>query len=139
MEFRVVLFRSYCRCVACVGGGRFLISGVRSQVRALPPARRVRECGSARPSAALAWPPEGRTPKMTDVVIAGAARPAVGSFNGSLSSLPASQLGAVAIREAMKRAKVAAAEVDEAIMGQILIAGRSEGHPSELQSLMRQS
>src|SRR3546814_18531023 len=114
MEFRVVLFRSYCRCVACVGGGRFLISGVRSQVRALPPARRVRECGSARPSAALAWPPEGRTPKMTDVVIAGAARTAVGSFNGSLSSLPASQLGAVAIREAMQRAKVAAAEVDEA-------------------------
>src|SRR3546814_14308816 len=63
---------------------------------------------------------------MTDVVIAGAARTAVGSFNGSLSSLPASQLGAVAIREAMQRAKVAAAEVDEAIMGQILIAGAGQ-------------
>src|SRR3546814_20183738 len=66
---------------------------------------------------------------MTDVVIAGAARTAVGSFNGSLSSLPASQLGAVAIREAMQRAKVAAAEVDEAIMGQILIAGAGQ-HPA---------
>src|SRR3546814_16118112 len=106
MEFRVVLFRSYCRCVACVGGGRVLISGLRSKVRARPPAWRVRECGSARPSAALAWPPEGRTPKMTDVVIAGAARTAVGSFNGSLSSLPASQLGPVATREAIDLTRV---------------------------------
>jgi len=63
---------------------------------------------------------------MTDVVIAGAARTPVGTFNGSLSSLPASQLGAVAIKEAMKRAKVEAAEVDEAIMGQILIAGQGQ-------------
>jgi acetyl-CoA C-acetyltransferase len=63
---------------------------------------------------------------MTDVVIAGAARTPVGAFNGSLSSLPASQLGAVAIKEAMKRAKVEAAEVDEAIMGQILIAGQGQ-------------
>jgi acetyl-CoA C-acetyltransferase len=63
---------------------------------------------------------------MTDVVIAGAARTPVGAFNGSLSSLPASQLGAVAIKEAMKRAKIEAAEVDEAIMGQILIAGQGQ-------------
>jgi acetyl-CoA C-acetyltransferase len=63
---------------------------------------------------------------MTDVVIAGAARTPVGAFNGSLSSVPASQLGAVAIKEAMKRAKVEAAEVDEAIMGQILIAGQGQ-------------
>jgi acetyl-CoA C-acetyltransferase len=63
---------------------------------------------------------------MTDVVVAGAARTPVGAFNGSLSSLPASQLGAVAIKEAMKRAKVEAAEVDEAIMGQILIAGQGQ-------------
>jgi len=63
---------------------------------------------------------------MTDVVIAGAARTPVGSFNGSLASLPASQLGAVAIKEAMKRAKVEAGEVDEAILGQILTAGTGQ-------------
>jgi acetyl-CoA C-acetyltransferase len=63
---------------------------------------------------------------MTDVVIAGAARTPVGSFNGSLSSLPASHLGALAIKEAMKRAKVEAAEVDEAILGQILTAGTGQ-------------
>jgi acetyl-CoA C-acetyltransferase len=63
---------------------------------------------------------------MTDVVIAGAARTPVGAFSGSLSSVPASHLGAVAIREAMKRAKVEAAEVDEAVLGQILTAGAGQ-------------
>jgi acetyl-CoA C-acetyltransferase len=63
---------------------------------------------------------------MTDVVIAGAARTPVGTFNGSLSSVSASHLGAVAIKEAMKRAKVDAAEVDEAVLGQILTAGAGQ-------------
>ncbi|GAB4394308.1 MAG: acetyl-CoA C-acetyltransferase [Kiloniellaceae bacterium] len=63
---------------------------------------------------------------MTDVVIAGAARTPVGSFSGALSSVPASYLGAVAIKEAMKRAKVEASEVDEAVMGQILTAGAGQ-------------
>ncbi|MGF1629075.1 MAG: acetyl-CoA C-acetyltransferase [Kiloniellaceae bacterium] len=63
---------------------------------------------------------------MTDVVIAGAARTPVGAFSGALSSVPASHLGAVAIKEAMKRAKVEAAEVDEAILGQILTAGAGQ-------------
>ena len=63
---------------------------------------------------------------MTDIVIAGAARTPVGAFNGSLSSVPASYLGTVAIQEAMKRAKVEAEEVDEAIMGQILTAGTGQ-------------
>ncbi|MEQ8355367.1 MAG: acetyl-CoA C-acetyltransferase [Kiloniellaceae bacterium] len=63
---------------------------------------------------------------MTDVVIAGAARTPVGSFSGSLSSVSASHLGAVAIKEAMKRAKVEAADVDEAILGQILTAGTGQ-------------
>src|SRR3546814_14607787 len=48
------------------------------------------------------------------------------SFNGSLSSLAASKLGALAIKEALKRAKVEAAEVDEAILGQILTAGQGQ-------------
>jgi len=63
---------------------------------------------------------------MTDIVIAGAARTAVGAFNGGLSSVPASYLGTAAIQEAMKRAKVDAAEVDEAILGQILTAGAGQ-------------
>ena len=42
---------------------------------------------------------------MTEIIIASAARTPVGSFNGSLSSLPAHELGKVAIAEAMKRAQ----------------------------------
>ena len=43
---------------------------------------------------------------MTDIVIAGAVRTAIGAFSGGLSSVPASTLGTAAIVEAMKRAKV---------------------------------
>ncbi|MGI9493272.1 MAG: acetyl-CoA C-acetyltransferase, partial [Geminicoccaceae bacterium] len=63
---------------------------------------------------------------MTDVVIASAARTPVGAFNGGLASLPASELGAVAIKEAMIRAKVEPGEVDEAVLGQILTAGTGQ-------------
>ena len=70
-----------------------------------------------------------------DIVIVGAARTPVGSFNGALSSLPAHELGAIAIKAALTRAKIEAAEVEEVILGQILTAGqRSEEHTSELQS-----
>ena len=60
---------------------------------------------------------------MTDIVIASAARTPVGAFNGGLSSVPASYLGTVAVREALKRAEVDPSEVDEVILGQILTAG----------------
>ncbi|HEX2112974.1 MAG TPA: acetyl-CoA C-acetyltransferase [Alphaproteobacteria bacterium] len=63
---------------------------------------------------------------MTEVVIAAAARTPVGSFNGSLSSVPAHYLGTTAIVEAMKRAKVEAGDVSEVIMGQILAAGAGQ-------------
>lgn len=63
---------------------------------------------------------------MTDVVIASAARTPVGAFLGGLSGLPASDLGALAIREALSRAGVAAADVDEVILGQILTAGAGQ-------------
>ncbi|MCK6449532.1 MAG: acetyl-CoA C-acetyltransferase [Alphaproteobacteria bacterium] len=63
---------------------------------------------------------------MTEIVIAGATRTAIGAFSGGLSSVPASTLGTAAIVEAMKRAKVAAGEVDEVIMGQILTAGQGQ-------------
>jgi acetyl-CoA C-acetyltransferase len=62
--------------------------------------------------------------KEEDIVIVSAARTPVGSFNGALSSLPAHALGEVAIKAALERAKVAPADVDEVIMGQVLPAGQ---------------
>ena len=63
---------------------------------------------------------------MTEVVIAGAARTPVGAFSGGLSTVAASYLGTVAIKAALERAKTDAAEVDEAILGQILTAGTGQ-------------
>ena len=62
----------------------------------------------------------------TDVVIVSAARTAVGSFNGSFANTPAHELGAAAIKAALERASVAAADVDEVILGQILAAGEGQ-------------
>jgi acetyl-CoA C-acetyltransferase len=61
-----------------------------------------------------------------DIVIVGAARTPVGSFNGSLSSLPAHALGQVAIDAALSRAGVEKNSVSEVIMGQILNAGQGQ-------------
>ena len=63
---------------------------------------------------------------MTDIVIAAAVRTPVGSFNGSLSTLPASDLGTIVINEALKRAGVDAADVSEVIMGQVLTAAQGQ-------------
>ncbi|PWV98200.1 acetyl-CoA acetyltransferase [Hoeflea marina] len=60
------------------------------------------------------------------IVIASAARTAVGSFNGVFSNVPAHELGAAAIRGALERAGVDAADVDEVIMGQVLSAGEGQ-------------
>ncbi|MBU1211658.1 MAG: acetyl-CoA C-acetyltransferase [Alphaproteobacteria bacterium] len=60
------------------------------------------------------------------IVIASAARTPVGSFNGSLASLPAHELGKIAIQAAMERAGVAPADVSEVIMGQVLAAGAGQ-------------
>ncbi|PZN94827.1 MAG: acetyl-CoA C-acetyltransferase [Hyphomicrobiales bacterium] len=62
----------------------------------------------------------------TDIVIVSAARTAVGAFNGAFANTPAHDLGAAAIKEALIRAKVEGAEVDEVIMGQILTAGHGQ-------------
>ena len=61
-----------------------------------------------------------------DIVIVGAARTPVGAFNGAFANTPAHELGATAIKAALSRAKVDAAEVDEVIMGQILTAGQGQ-------------
>jgi acetyl-CoA C-acetyltransferase len=61
-----------------------------------------------------------------EIVIAAAARTPIGSFNGALAGVPAHDLGKIVITEALKRAKVDAADVDEVIMGQILSAGAGQ-------------
>jgi acetyl-CoA C-acetyltransferase len=61
-----------------------------------------------------------------DIVIVGAARTPVGAFNGVFGSLPAHELGRVAITAALERAGVEGARVSEVIMGQILSAGQGQ-------------
>jgi acetyl-CoA C-acetyltransferase len=70
----------------------------------------------------------------TTIVIASAARTPVGSFNGSLGAVPAHELGKVAIKAALDRAGVAAGDVSEVILGQILTAGHGQ-NPARQASL----
>ena len=62
----------------------------------------------------------------TDVVIAAASRTAIGAFNGALSSVPAHVLGVAVIKDLLARSKVAAGEIDEVILGQVLAAGAGQ-------------
>ncbi|HZC16540.1 MAG TPA: acetyl-CoA C-acetyltransferase [Caulobacteraceae bacterium] len=64
---------------------------------------------------------------MSKVVIVSAARTPVGAFNGALASLPAHALGAIAIRAALERGGVSAAEVDEVVLGHVLQAAEGQG------------
>src|SRR5438270_4818712 len=61
-----------------------------------------------------------------DVVIVSATRTPVGAFNGAFASLPAHELGKVAIKAALDRAGVEAPRVSEVIMGQILTAAQGQ-------------
>jgi acetyl-CoA C-acetyltransferase len=63
---------------------------------------------------------------MTDVVIASGARTPVGSFTGAFANVPAHDLGTVAIKAALERARVAPSEVSEVVLGQILTAGQGQ-------------
>ena len=63
---------------------------------------------------------------MEDIVIVSAVRTAVGKFGGSLAKIPATELGAIVIKEALARAKVDPAQVSEVIMGQVLAAGAGQ-------------
>jgi|SRR5437899_1440226 len=60
------------------------------------------------------------------IVVASAARTAVGSFNGSFAATPAHELGALVIKELLARAGVEAGEVDEVILGQVLTAAQGQ-------------
>ncbi|MCF2904701.1 acetyl-CoA C-acetyltransferase [Octadecabacter sp. CECT 8868] len=63
---------------------------------------------------------------MTNVVIASAARTAVGSFGGSFASTPAHDLGAAVLKEVVARAGIDASEVSETILGQVLTAAQGQ-------------
>ncbi len=70
-----------------------------------------------------------------EIVIVGAARTAVGAFNGAFANIPAHELGAAVITAALQRAKVQPEEVDEVILGQVLTAG--EGQNPARQAAMK--
>jgi len=61
-----------------------------------------------------------------EIVVVGAARTAVGSFNGAFANTPAHELGASTIKALLQRANVDPADVDEVILGQILTAGAGQ-------------
>ncbi|MDB5899175.1 MAG: Acetyl-CoA C-acetyltransferase-like protein [Ramlibacter sp.] len=63
---------------------------------------------------------------MEDIVIVSAVRTAVGKFGGSLAKIPATELGAIVIKEALARARIDPAQVSEVIMGQVLAAGAGQ-------------
>ncbi|MBI3005036.1 MAG: thiolase family protein [Ignavibacteriales bacterium] len=63
---------------------------------------------------------------MNEVVIAGACRTPIGSFMGSLSSIPAPKLGAIVVEEAIRRAGIKKPDVQEVIMGNVLTAGEGQ-------------
>jgi acetyl-CoA C-acetyltransferase len=64
---------------------------------------------------------------MRDVVIVSAVRTALGTFGGTLSNTPATELGAIVIKEALSRAGLKGEQVDEVIMGNVLQAGLGQG------------
>ena len=65
-------------------------------------------------------------PASNAIVVASAARTAVGSFNGAFAATPAHELGAAVIRELLTRAGVEAGEVNEVILGQVLTAAQGQ-------------
>ena len=58
-----------------------------------------------------------------EIVLAGACRTALGKFGGSLTNTPAVELGAIVIKEAIRRAGIKPEDVDEVLMGNVLQAG----------------
>ncbi|MET0847907.1 MAG: acetyl-CoA C-acetyltransferase [Pseudomonas sp.] len=63
---------------------------------------------------------------MNEVVIVAATRTAIGSFQGALSAIPATELGAAVIRRLLEEAGVDGAQIDEVILGQVLTAGSGQ-------------
>ena len=63
---------------------------------------------------------------MTEAVIVAAARTAIGKFGGTLAKIPAPELGAIVIKEVLRRVNLAPEQVDEVILGQVLTAGSGQ-------------
>ena len=63
---------------------------------------------------------------MTEIIIAAAARTAVGNFNGGLSTVPAHELGATVVRALLEKTHVDPLEVSDVILGQVLTAGQGQ-------------
>lgn len=68
----------------------------------------------------------GRAKAPRDVVVLAAARTPIGSFQGALAPVPAAELGGAAVREAVKRAGVAAEDVGEVLLGNVVGAGQGQ-------------
>lgn len=64
--------------------------------------------------------------KETEAVILSAARTPIGKFQGALSSVPATELGATAVRAALERAEISSEEIEEVIMGNVVQAGEGQ-------------
>ena len=71
---------------------------------------------------------------MQDVVIVAATRTAVGSFQGSLATIPAVDLGAAVIRQLLAQTGLDGSLVDEVILGQVLTAGAGQNPARRLPS-----
>ncbi|QEC52989.1 acetyl-CoA C-acetyltransferase [Anseongella ginsenosidimutans] len=69
---------------------------------------------------------------MEEVIIAGAARTPIGSFGGSLSSLSATRLGAIAVKAAVERAGISPEQVQELFMGNVLTAGEGQAPATQV-------
>src|SRR5512137_472771 len=63
------------------------------------------------------------SPQRREVFIVGGARTPIGKFQGTLAGIPAPELGATAVREAVKRAGVALEKIDEVMVGNVVTAG----------------
>src|SRR6185503_16573583 len=68
----------------------------------------------------------GTMPRMSDAFILSSARTPIGKFGGGLSTVPATQLGAIAIRAAVDRSGIAPEKIDEVFMGQVIQAGAGQ-------------
>src|SRR6476660_10257364 len=68
---------------------------------------------------------------MEEIVIVGAARTPIGKFGGSLAKTPGAELGALVIKDVLKRAGVKPEQVSEVIMGQVLTAGIGQNGASQ--------
>ena len=78
---------------------------------------------------------------MKEVVIVSAARTPFGKFGGGLKGLSASDLGGLAIQEALKRANISGKQVDEVVYGTVIAAGQGQvpGRQASVKEIRRAS